>query len=123
MNTRVTLLATIVCLGQVAFGQQAESLTTRLITLHEAVELALMHNHVVRIAKFKVEENQHAKEVAKSAYFPVIRNDSALVHVTDTQFIEIPAGGLGVVGSTQIPSRPLVLNQGGPTFITSGTGL
>jgi outer membrane protein TolC len=123
MNKRVTLIATILCLGHVVLGQQADSTAPRLITLREAVELALKHNHIVRIAEFRVEENQHAKEVARSAYFPVVRNDSAVVHVTDTQFIEIPAGGLGVVGSNQIPPRPLVLNQGGPTFITSGTGL
>jgi outer membrane protein TolC len=124
MNKRVALIATILCLGNgLLLGQQTGSTPPRVITLHEAVELALKHNHVVRIAEFKVEEKEHAKEVARSAYFPLVRNDSAFVHVTDTQFIEIPAGGLGVVGSTLIPPQPLVLNQGGPTFMTSGTGL
>src|SRR6202049_798861 len=117
-------MAIILFLGHSSvFGQQTDSISPRVITLREAVELALKHNHVVRIAEFKVEEKQHAKEVARSAYFPLVRNDSAFVHVTDTQFIEIPAGGLGVVGSTLIPPQPLVLNQGGPTFMTSGTGL
>ena len=93
----------------------------RRLTLPEAVQLALQHNHVVRIAGYKVEESQHAKEVAKSAYFPTIVNDSRIFNVTDTQFIQIPAGSLGTVGGTPIPSTSEVLNQGGRTFATSGT--
>ena len=59
------------------------------MTLHEAVQLALQHNHTIHIAGYKVEEKQHAKEVARSAYFPTIRNDSNFVHLTDTQLIQI----------------------------------
>jgi outer membrane protein TolC len=43
--------------------------------------------------------------------------------VTDTQFIQIGAGSLGTVGGTPIPTLPTTLNQGGKTFVTSGTGL
>jgi outer membrane protein TolC len=85
--------------------------------------MALQHNHFVRIASLHVEEEQHAKEVARSAYLPVLRNDSTFVHVTDTQNIEIQAGALGVVDGTAIPSRSVILNQGAKTFETSGTGL
>jgi len=106
-----------------ALGQQTDPTAARTINLHQAVELALRHNHVVRIAAFKVEEEQHAKEVARSAYFPTVRNESTFVHVTDTQNIEIATGALGVVNSSSIPSQPLVLNQGGKTFETSGTGV
>jgi outer membrane protein len=106
-----------------ASAQQAESTAPRTINLHQAVELALKHNHVVRIASLKVEENQHAKEVARSAYLPTLRNDSTFAHVTDTQFIAIPAGGLGVVGGTGIPARQFTINQGDKNFIVSGTGL
>jgi outer membrane protein TolC len=117
-------IMTVLFLGQVcAFGQKTDSPAPRTINLHEAVELALKHNHVVRIATLKVEEDQYAKEVARSAYFPVVRNDSAFFHVTDTQHIEIPAGALGVVSGTPIPGGPVILNQGGRTFETSGTGL
>src|SRR4029077_8648816 len=66
------------------------------ITLQEAVQLALKHNHNVRIGAFGVDEKQHAKEVAKSSYFPSIRNDSSFMRVTDTELIEIKAGSLGV---------------------------
>ena len=124
MTTRTLLLAPVLLLGQTfALGQQADSTAPRTINLHQAVELALRHNHVVRIASLHVEEEQHAKEVARSAYLPVLRNDSMFVHVTDTQNIEIPAGALGTVSGTAIPADPLVLNQGGKTFETSGTGL
>ncbi len=50
-------------------------------------------------------------------------NESRVFAVTDTQFIAIPAGGLGAPGGSPIPSRSLILNQGGQTFVTSGTGL
>ena len=124
MNTRVAMMATILCLvNTFGLGQQTASPAPRVITLHEAVELALKRNHLVRIASLKVEENQHAKDVARSAYFPVMRNDSTFVHVTDSQFIEIAAGGLGSNGGTLIPPRSVILNQGGHTFETSGTGL
>lgn len=124
MTNRTTLLAAVLFLGApFAPGQQTDATVPSKINLQEAVELALKHNHVVRIASFKVEEQKHAKEVARSSYFPLLRNDSAFIHVTDTQFIEIPAGGFGVVGNTQIPGQPLVISQGEQTFQSSGTGL
>ena len=124
MTTRTMLIATVLFLAQCcALGQQAEPTAPRTINLHQAVELALKHNHVVRIASYHVEEEEHAKEVARSAYYPVLRNDSVFAHVTDTQNIEIAAGALGVVGASAIPSQPLILNQGGKTFETIGTGL
>jgi outer membrane protein TolC len=125
MNTRLVLLLTVLSLGHVSVGnaQQTEATAPRLIGLREAVELALKHNHVVRIAQYKVEEKQSSKDVARSAYFPTLRNDSLFVHVTDTQFVEIPAGSLGIVDNSLIPSRSVILNQGGHTFATSGTQL
>jgi outer membrane protein TolC len=93
----------------------------RRITLQEAVQLALKHNHDVRIAGYTVEEKEHAKQVAKSSYFPSIRNDSSFLHATDTELIEIKAGSLGVAGGTQIPPGDAIISQGGKDFITSGT--
>jgi outer membrane protein TolC len=105
-----------------AQAQNAEQ-APRKITLPEAVQLALKHNHVVRIAGFQVQEKQHAKEAARSGYFPSITNESRVLRVTDTQFIQIPAGSLGTVAGSPIPAQPAILNQGGKTFVTSGTGL
>ena len=93
----------------------------RHITLQEAVQLALKHNHDIRIAGYTVEEKQQAKQVAKSSYFPSIRNDSSFMRLTDTELIQIRAGGLGVAGGTPIPSVNSVINQGGRNLTTSGT--
>src|ERR1700741_5221280 len=73
------------------------------MTMQEAVQLALKHNHDIRIASYTVEEKQHAKEIAKSSYFPSIRNDSSFMHITDTQLVQINAGSLGLADGTAIP--------------------
>jgi outer membrane protein TolC len=119
VGRRVAVLACCFVGVTAVIGQETGSVAPRSINLHEAVELALKHNHVVRIASLHVEEEQHAKEVARSAYLPILRNDTAFAHVTDTQLIEIPAGSLG----GGIPTRSAILNQGGRDFFTSGTGL
>ena len=103
--------------------QQTGSSAPRKMNLNQAVDLALKHNHVVRNASLHVEEEQHAKEVARSAYLPILRNDTAFSHVTDTQLIDIATGSLGSVGATPIPPRDHVLNQGGKDIFISGTGL
>jgi outer membrane protein TolC len=105
-----------------ARAQSAEP-APRHITLSEAVQLALKHNHVVRIAGLQVQVKEHAKEAARSGYFPTITNESRVLHLTDTQFIQIPQGSLGTVAGTPIPTQPATLNQGGRTLIVSGTGL
>jgi outer membrane protein TolC len=91
------------------------------ITLQEAVQLALQHNHDIRIAGYTVEEKQQAKRVAKSSYFPSIRNDTSFMHVTDTQLIQIRSGSLGIAGGTPIPPADAIISQGGKNFTTSGT--
>src|SRR6266700_2871781 len=85
----------------------------RRISLREAVQLALKHNHNVRIAGYAVDEKQHAKEAAKGSYFPSIRNDSSFLRVTDTQLIQLSPGSLGTAGGTQMPTASSVINQGG----------
>jgi outer membrane protein len=125
MNSRAAFLCALLSAfhAQTLAAQESTSPATRRITLEEAVQLALKHNHVVRIAAYKVEEKEHAKDIARSAYFPVLRNDSNLLQVTDTQFIGIPAGSLGTLNGTSLPGRSVILNQGGKTFVTSGTSL
>ena len=102
---------------------QQQTPSARHITLQEAVQLALEHNHTVRIAGFKVDEKRDAKEIARSAYLPSIRNQSQVLRVTDRQFIEIARGSLGAVAGTPIPEASYVISQGGQTFVTSGTTL
>jgi outer membrane protein TolC len=93
----------------------------RHVTLQQAVQLALKHNHDIRIAGYTVDEKQQAKQVARSSYFPSIRNDSSFMHVTDTQLIQIKSGSLGIVGGTPIPPADAIISQGGKNFTTSGT--
>jgi len=126
MKSRCVLLCgllAVFCGGRLAAQEAKEPAAPRHITLEEAVQLALKHNHVVKIAGYQVEEKERAKDVARSGYFPVLRNDSNALRVTDTQFIGIPAGSLGVVDGVSIPERQVTLNQGGHTFVTSGTSL
>src|ERR1700739_789972 len=94
---------------------------SRHITLQEAVQLALNHNHNVRIAQYGVDEKQHAKEAVKSSYFPSIRNDSSFMRLTDTQLIQLTPGSLGVAAGTPISPVNSVINQGGQSLVTSGT--
>ena len=125
MTKRAFFLLTILTLAldPLFMAQEVASAQPHHLRLGEAVQLALKHNHMVRIASFKVEEDQHAKELARSAYLPALRNDTSFAHVTDTQFIEIPAGSFGSVGSYAIPPQNHIINQGGRSIFISGTGL
>ena len=122
-NSAIFLLAATAFSASISAGQETSNAApaARHITLQEAMQLALKHNHDIRIAGYTVEEKQHAKQVAKSSYFPSIRNDSNFMHATDTELIEIKAGGLGVAGGTPIPPVNAIISQGGKDFITSGT--
>jgi outer membrane protein TolC len=124
MTLRASTFALLLFAGAgSAFAQPREASTARRITLSEAVDLALARNHAVRLARLSVDEKERVKDVARSGYFPQVRNDTTLVHLTDTQLIEIPAGGLGVVGVAPVPSQTLILNQGGVSAATNGTGI
>jgi outer membrane protein TolC len=124
MNVRnVVLLICIGALGASAFAQETKTAGEKSITLDEAVQLALKHNHYIRLAQYSVEESEHAKEAARSSYFPNLRNDSNAGRLTDTEFIAIRQGSLGTAAGTPIPEQTAVLNQGGLTFVTSGTQL
>src|SRR5712691_7624446 len=115
------LVAMTFSVCNVAAQEIGNATPSRHMTLQEAVQLAMKHNHDIRIAGYTVEEKRHAKEVAKSSYFPSIRNDSSFMHVTDTELIQIKAGSLGVAGGTPIPPANAIINQGGKNFMTSGT--
>jgi outer membrane protein TolC len=115
------LMATVLSSCPFTLAQTGGTAASRRITLREAVQLALKHNHNVRIAGFAVDEKQHAKDAAKSSYFPSIRNDSSFLRVTDTQLIQIAPGTLGTVAGTPVPVENAIINQGGRNLTTSGT--
>jgi outer membrane protein TolC len=125
MNLIQKISFLVLFISGMIFSARAQVATSaeRHITLEEAVQLALKHNHVVRIAGYQVDEKLHAKEVARSGYFPTITNESRILQLTDTQFIQIAAGSLGTVAGTPIPVQSETLNQGSRTVATSGTGL
>jgi outer membrane protein TolC len=117
------VLVCIVLLSAAVSAQEKKAAAERAISLDEAVQLAFQHNHYVRLAAYKVEESVHAKEAVRSLYLPNLKNDTMAGHVTDTQFIAIPRGELGTAAGVPIPEGTAVLNQGGLSFITSGTQL
>jgi outer membrane protein TolC len=53
----------------------------------------------------------------------VVRADGGVTHVTDTQLIELSSGSLGAIGNYLIPPQPIVVNQGGHSSATFGTGV
>ena len=124
MKGKIPMFAALALTAAVGFAQQPDNpASPRKITLHEAVQLALQHNHVVRINQYKVQEKQEARQATKSEYFPSIRNDSNFLHLTDTQLIEIYRGSLGGVAATPVPPVNSIINQGGHDLTTSGTQL
>jgi outer membrane protein TolC len=124
MTVRPTILALVFSMSaSAAFAQQSETPSARRITLPEAIAMALARNHAIRLAQLSVDEKDSAQEAAKSGYFPQVRNETTLVHLSDTQLVVIPAGGLGVVGVTPVPSQTIILIQGGVSAVTNGTGI
>ena len=64
----------------------------RRLKLAEAVHLAVEQNRTLKIARFRVQENEHRKEGARSAYFPTITNQSNALHISELQDFTIPPG-------------------------------
>jgi len=101
-----------------SLGNQA-----RRLTLTEAVQLALQQNRTLKIARFKVQENEHRKEAARSDYLPTITNQSNILHITELQNLSVPVGAFGVVAGVPIPNSGTTLPQGKQTLFSSGTML
>ena len=95
----------------------------RRLTLAEAVHLALTQNHTLKIARLKIIENEQKKAGQRSAYFPSIKNESNILHVTELQGVAIPAGAFGSAGGALVPGRTINLPQGQTTLFSSGTQL
>jgi outer membrane protein TolC len=94
------------------------------LTLPQAIDLALKQNRQIQLAQLAVTDSQHKKEIARSAYFPQIKNESTVLHITELEGVHFPTGAFGSPPSTgPIPSQSLVIDQGGLTAYTSGTGL
>ena len=119
----IQLLCVLVLLvaAQSAMGQNNAPMQ---LTLSQAIDLALKQNRDIKLAQLAVVDSQHKKEIARSDYFPHIRNESSVLHITELAGVNIPAGAFGNHPDTgAIPGRNLVIDQGGLTSYTSGTGL
>src|SRR5882757_6749541 len=93
----------------------------RHLTLAEAVHLAAQQNRTLKIARVKVQENEHRQEGARSAYFPTITNQSNALHISELQDLSIPPGAFGTATGVPIPNVNTTLPQGKRTLISSGT--
>ena len=93
------------------------------ITLHSAVEMALAHNRHIELAHLAVRDSETQKKVAESHFYPSIKNESAVLHITELEGVRIPAGAIGETSTGVLPAKTLVIGQGGATSYTSGTGL
>ena len=95
----------------------------RHLKLEEAVRLALAQNRSLKIARLKIEENEHKKEGARSAYYPILTNQSNILHISELQNITIPQGSLGSPGGFPVPGQTTTVPEGKNTLYSSGTML
>jgi outer membrane protein TolC len=124
MRRKTLLLLCVLVLLVAARRATAQSSAAMPLALSQAIDLALKQNRDLQLARLAVVDSEHKKEVARSAYFPHISNDSKLVHITALAGVEIPAGAFGNHPDTGlIPGQNLFLDQGAVTSYTSGTGL
>lgn len=108
----------------VPFDMHAQSGPSVSFNLSQAIDLALRQNRSLKLAQLSITDTEHKKEVARSAYFPHIKNESSILHVTELAGVEIPAGAFGVPAATgPIPSSNVIIDQGALTSYTSGTQL
>ena len=118
-TTYISAVITVVALQSVLSAAEVKRLT-----MTEAVDLALKQNRMVKIARLQVEEDQQKKTGAKSLYFPTLKNESNLLHISELQNIILPTGSFGQIpGAGPFPTRDLAIDQGKLTFLTSGTSL
>lgn len=104
-------------------AQQPASTPMRL-TLDQAINLALKQNRTVHLHTLSVEESQSKKDEARSDYLPQIKTSGSVLHLTELQGVEIPAGAFGSYPSTgPVPSTSLFIDQGSLTTYAGGVGI
>ena len=120
----VLLSLCALCLFGICGAVRAQENNPMQLTLAQAIDLALKQNRSLGLARLSVVESEHKKEIAHSAYFPQIANQSSVLHVTEFAGVEIPVGAFANLPLTgPIPAHTLFIDQGALTSYTSGTGL
>jgi outer membrane protein TolC len=103
---------------------QQSSANPMQLTLEQAINLALKQNHSVHLRSLSVEQMQSKKDEARSNYLPQLKASGNVLHITELEGVEIPAGAFGSYPSTgPIPPKSLVIDQGSDTGYTGGVGL
>jgi outer membrane protein TolC len=93
------------------------------LTLPAAVQMALEHNRHITLAHLAVADSEAQKRLAESHYYPILKNQSAVLHITELQGVKIPAGAIGQTITGLLPAATLTIDQGAATTYTSGTEL
>jgi outer membrane protein TolC len=93
------------------------------LTLPAAVQMALEHNRHITLAHLAVTDSEAQKRLAESHYFPVLKNESAVLHISELEGVKIPAGAIGQTTTGLLPANTLIIDQGAATSYTSGTEL
>ena len=93
------------------------------LTLPAAVQMAIQHNRHITLAHLAVTDSEAQKKLAQSHYYPILKNESAVLHITELQGIKIPAGTIGQTTTGLLPAETLTIDQGAATTYTSGTEL
>jgi outer membrane protein TolC len=104
-------------------AQQSPANPMRL-TLEQATALALKQNHSIHLRSLSVEQVQNKKDEARSSYLPQLKTSGSVLHVTELEGVQFPAGALGTYPPIgPVPAHPLVVGQGSDTAYTGGVGL
>jgi outer membrane protein TolC len=93
------------------------------LTLPAAVQMALQHNRHITLAHLAITDGEAQKKLAQSHYYPILKNESAVLHITELQGVKIPAGAFGQTTTGPLPAETLTIDQGADTSYTSGTEL
>jgi outer membrane protein TolC len=117
----LVLLGSIFLTNSVA--QQSSSNPMRL-TLEQAINLALKQNRSIHLRSLSVDQTQSKKDEARSNYLPQLKTSGSILHLTELEGVEIPAGSLGSYPSTgPVPTQSFFVGQGSDTTYTGGVGL
>jgi multidrug efflux pump subunit AcrB/outer membrane protein TolC len=93
------------------------------LTLSQAVEMALKENSALKIGRAKVTEAEEKIVSARSQYFPQLTSNTKYMALSDEQLITVPAGSLGNLGGTPFPDSDMEISQSDSTIFYSETTL
>jgi multidrug efflux pump subunit AcrB/outer membrane protein TolC len=125
VQSRQVKLATVtVSLLLVLGGSRGVQAQTQMVTLDDAIHLGTEHNSLVNMARDKAKEADGRVTQARANYFPVVTNQSAVTHLNQTEFLEIPKGSLGSYPSTgPLPASNVDIEAGKQNAFLTTTGI